>query len=304
MDAIEVSTVSKEYESIRALDELSFSVGNGKLFGIIGADGAGKTTLMRILATLLDYDNGSIKVLGHSSKEIAWIRSHIGYMPQRFSLYQDLSVRENLEFFAAIFGVPSRERPIKMKKLLEFSRLLRFQNRRAGQLSGGMKQKLALSCALIHTPELIILDEPTTGVDPVSRNEFWDILKEIVRGGVSVIVSTPYMDEANICDELLILHKGKKLVQGTPKTLLDSYPLKLFSVSAPRQLNWPPKKSPPAPITMIYPSGGNLYVASDSAECSADIINGLLAGLSPQIVVEQIEPSIEDLFYYLLKGSE
>ncbi|MFH0919858.1 MAG: ABC transporter ATP-binding protein [Fibrobacterota bacterium] len=223
--AVKVEALTRHFGEVIALNGVSLEIPIHTLYGIIGADGAGKSTLFDILATLLTPDTGRAVVLGlDATLNPAALRSHIGFMPQKFSLYEDLSVKENLLFFADIFGVERHERDKRLKRLLEFSRLAPFQERRVRFLSGGMKQKLALSCALIHTPELLILDEPTTGVDPVSRKEFWDLLRELKEGGMTLLVSTPYMEEAEYCDRLALLHQGRVLMEGTPAGLLSAYP--------------------------------------------------------------------------------
>jgi len=225
MYSIEAKDLKKNYSGEHALQGASLSVPRGSLFGLIGPDGAGKTTFLRVLATLIDADSGQACVLAHDVKSgMAAIRGLIGYMPQRFSLYEDLSVQENMLFFADIFCVAPDKRLERIERLLKFSRLSLFRDRRAGALSGGMKQKLALSCALIHTPELLILDEPTTGVDPLSRREFWSILKELNRSGVTILTSTPYLDEAAFCDGIALFHQGRVLLSGAPPDLLKSPP--------------------------------------------------------------------------------
>jgi ABC-2 type transport system ATP-binding protein len=222
---VQAVDLAKNYAGEHALRGATLNVPKGSLFGLIGADGAGKTTFLRILATLLDADNGTARVLSHDVKTgMAAIRGAIGYMPQRFSLYEDLTVEENMAFFADIFCVPAEDRGGRMDRLLRFSRLSPFKARRAGALSGGMKQKLALSCALIHTPELLVLDEPTTGVDPLSRREFWSILRELKAQGVSILVSTPYLDEAEYCGRVALFHRGRVLASGAPKELMESGP--------------------------------------------------------------------------------
>src|SRR4051812_36299229 len=199
--AVSIRGLSKDHAGERALRGLSLDVPDPSLFGIIGADGAGKSTLMNILATLADPDSGTARILGRDlAEEFPSIRSDIGYMPQRFSLYQDLSVLENLDFFADIFGIAGQAKRDRMRELLAFAGLAEFTGRRAGQLSGGMKQKLALACTLVHRPRLLLLDEPTVGVDPVARRDFWTMLKALRRDGVTLMVSTPYMDEAALCD--------------------------------------------------------------------------------------------------------
>ena len=218
--SISINDVTKNYGSICALDNVSFEVEKGELFGLIGPDGAGKTTLFRILTTLLVPDSGTATVEGLDAiKDYKRIRSIVGYMPGRFSLYQDLSVEENLEFFASIFGVDVKDNYDIIAPI--YSQIEPFAKRRAGKLSGGMKQKLALSCALIHRPQVLFLDEPTTGVDAVSRSEFWDMLAGLKQYGISILVSTPYMDEAGMCDRIALINEGKILKIDTPENIKD-----------------------------------------------------------------------------------
>jgi ABC-2 type transport system ATP-binding protein len=233
MTAIEVENFRKNYGLVEAVKGVTLSVNKGELFGLIGPDGAGKTTLLRSICTLLNPDEGVIRVNNlETIQNIAQIRSILGYMPQRFSLYQDLSVEQNLRFFAELFQVPPGERQEREEQLYHFSRLSPFKKRLAGALSGGMKQKLALSCALIHTPDILILDEPTYGVDPVSRTEFWDILRQIQREGTTMLVSTAYMDEADQCDRVALFFKGKISAIDTPEALKKNYRYPLFRVEA------------------------------------------------------------------------
>ena len=218
--SISINDVTKNYGSICALDNVSFEVEKGELLGLIGPDGAGKTTLFRILTTLLVPDSGTATVEGLDAiKDYKRIRSIVGYMPGRFSLYQDLSVEENLEFFASIFGVDVKDNYDIIAPI--YSQIEPFAKRRAGKLSGGMKQKLALSCALIHRPQVLFLDEPTTGVDAVSRSEFWDMLAGLKQYGISILVSTPYMDEAGRCDRIALINEGKILKIDTPENIKD-----------------------------------------------------------------------------------
>lgn len=222
MQAIEVSHISKSYGKVKALDDVSFSVGQGEMFGLIGPDGAGKTTLFRILCTLLLADQGTASVDGYDVVgQMRQIRSRVGYMPGRFSLYQDLTVRENLEFFATLFGTTVEEGYDSIRAI--YSQIERFADRKAGALSGGMKQKLALSCALVHQPTILFLDEPTTGVDPVSRKEFWEMLGTLKERGITIVASTPYLDEVRCCERVAFLHEGK--VQGIdkPELILDRF---------------------------------------------------------------------------------
>ena len=307
--AVEGTTLSKAFGDVSALQSVSFSVPEGKLLGLIGADGAGKSTLLRILVPLICADNGSAFVLGHNAAtEFSAIRALVGYMPQKFSLYQDLSVRENMLFFADVFGVTVASRRERMERLLDFSRLAPFQDRRAADLSGGMKQKLALSCALIHTPKLLVLDEPTTGVDPVSRREFWEILFDLKRQGITIIVSTPYMDEAASCDLLLFLHKGAVLQQGTPIDLLAAYEgaeNPELETRTTGVLGLPPSAMRPPPgMSLIYPLAGELRIAGP-AEASPEAILAHVRPFLPNAgAVQRIAPTIEDLLLFLLSEQE
>ncbi len=231
MNAIQVEQLRKSFGPVTALQEVSLVVRQGEIFGLIGPDGAGKTTLMRILCTLLAPDAGTVQVLGLDvKKDLLSVRSRIGYMPQQFSLYQDLSVEQNLNFFADLFQVPAQEKEIRIRQLYRFSRLEPFKKRKAGKLSGGMKQKLALSCALIHTPELLILDEPTYGVDPISRQEFWELLHSIRDQGTTIFVSTAYMDEAEKCDRAAFIYEGGIRLVGTTEELKAHYHYPIYRV--------------------------------------------------------------------------
>lgn len=303
MFAVETKDLCKNYAGENALQGVSFSASAGQLYGIIGADGAGKTTLIRILVTLISSDSGSASVLGYDvTKDVQKIRSEIGYMPQRFSLYQDLTVKENLVFFADVYGVSSRDRNERMAKLLQFSRLEPFQKRRAANLSGGMKQKLALSCALIHTPKLLILDEPTTGVDPVSRKEFWEILKELITQGITVIVTTPYMDEATICDSLLILHNGEVLRCGSPTELIKNYPYDIYKIESDSDtINCPQNVALPQGVVLMYPSGGFVHAVVDkNIQNRNELLSRIQTGIPEVTRLSKTESSIEDLFFLLI----
>ena len=222
MNAIEVSHISKSYGKVKALDDVSFSVGRGEVFGLIGPDGAGKTSMFRILSTLLLPDQGTATVDGFSTvSQMRDIRRRVGYMPGRFSLYQDLTVRENLEFFATLFGTTVDEGYDSIRAI--YSQIERFGNRKAGALSGGMKQKLALSCALVHSPSVLFLDEPTTGVDPVSRKEFWDMLSSLKERGITIVAATPYLDEVRRCERVAFLSEGRLQGIDTPDAILDRF---------------------------------------------------------------------------------
>jgi len=229
--AVSVRGLVKRFGRIAALEDVSFDVRPSELFGFVGPDGAGKTTLFRILTTLLLPDGGTAEVLGLDVRRDLWgVRARVGYMPGRFSLYPDLTVAENLDFFASVFGT-TVERGYDVIAPI-YRQIEPFRDRRAAALSGGMKQKLALSCALVHRPELLLLDEPTTGVDAVSRREFWDLLAELRASGLPIVVSTPYMDEADRCDRVALIHKGRILEVDAPAAISARYPLPLIAVRA------------------------------------------------------------------------
>lgn len=228
---IQVQNISKSYHNILAIESITFEVKEGELFGLIGPDGAGKTTLFRILTTLLLANEGTATVAGFDVvKEYKSIRNVVGYMPGKFSLYQDLTVEENLNFFATIFGTTIEENYDIIKEI--YVQIEPFKNRRAGKLSGGMKQKLALCCALIHKPKVLFLDEPTTGVDPVSRKEFWEMLKRLQQKGITILVSTPYMDEAALCDRIALIQKGSILKIDTPENIIKKYDKTIYDVQS------------------------------------------------------------------------
>lgn len=229
--SIKVQNISKSYKSLKAVDDVSFEVNDGELFGLIGPDGAGKTTLFRILTTLLFANEGTATVSDFDVvQDYKAIRNSVGYMPGKFSLYQDLTVEENLKFFATIFGTNIEENYELIKDI--YIQIEPFKTRRAGALSGGMKQKLALCCALIHAPKVLFLDEPTTGVDPVSRKEFWQMLKRLQQKGITILVSTPYMDEASLCDRIALIQKGKILKIDTPENIINNYEKIIYDVQA------------------------------------------------------------------------
>ena len=227
--SISVQNISKSFKNVSAIQNISFEVKSGELFGLIGPDGAGKTTLFRTLTTLLIPNEGNAIVAGHDIiKNVKEIRNSVGYMPGKFSLYQDLTIAENLAFFATIFGTTIEENYDLIEDI--YVQIEPFKNRRAGALSGGMKQKLALCCALIHKPEVLFLDEPTTGVDPVSRKEFWEMLKRLKQKGITILVSTPYMDEAVLCDRIALIQKGEILKIDTPENIVSSYEKTIYDI--------------------------------------------------------------------------
>lgn len=302
--AVEAAGIAKDHAGEQALKGVALQVSPGTLFGVIGADGAGKSTLMNILATLTDADAGKARVLGLDlAKDFRAIRRDIGYMPQRFSLYQDLSVEENLDFFADIFSLPRPIKKERMASLLRFAALETFRDRRAGNLSGGMKQKLALACTLIHRPRLILLDEPTVGVDPVARRDFWHLLQTLRQEGLTLLVSTPYMDEAALCDRLILLHQGSILAEGPPADLLAAYPYRLFRVEGgSRTLHYPADRPAPEGFALIYPAAGALHAAAapGGSVVPADLLEKVRARVPEAREMRAIEPGIEDLLFALL----
>lgn len=299
MYAVEVSGLQKTYNkgNAVALKNISFHVKHGELFGLIGPDGAGKTSLFRVLTTLLLPDGGWAKVDGFDVvNEYESIRSRIGYMPGRFSLYQDLTVEENLNFFATLFGTTIEENFHLIRDI--YIQIEPFKSRRAGKLSGGMKQKLALCCALIHKPSVLFLDEPTTGVDAVSRKEFWEILRRLKEQNIAILVSTPYMDEANLCDRIALIQEGSILSIDTPQAIADSFPDDLFAVRSttmPSLLqllrNHPDVKS-------CFAFGDDVHVTFKTD--MPDIISYLINHNQQDVEVRQVYPGIEDCFIQLM----
>ena len=300
--SISVKNISKSYGKVQAVQNVSFEVKEGEIFGLIGPDGAGKTTLFRILTTLLIADSGTAEVDGkdvvNNYKEI---RKNVGYMPGRFSLYQDLSVEENLEFFATIFGTTIEENYELIEDI--YVQIAPFKKRRAGDLSGGMKQKLALSCALIHKPKVLFLDEPTTGVDPVSRKEFWEMLKRLQQKGISILVSTPYMDEAALCDRIALLQDGKLLEIDTPQNISKRFPTKLYNVSSDNTYQLIQDLKSYKTMHSVFPFGEWIhYTDSKKVFNPKDLLAYLKEKEHTAIVIEETVPTIEDTFMELSKG--
>lgn len=293
---IVVQNISKSYQSLQAVDAISFEVKEGELFGLIGPDGAGKTTIFRILTTLLIPSQGEAQVLGFDVvKDYKSIRKSVGYMPGKFSLYQDLTVEENLQFFATIFGTTIEENYELIKDI--YIQIEPFKNRRAGALSGGMKQKLALCCALIHAPKVLFLDEPTTGVDPVSRKEFWQMLKRLQQKGITILVSTPYMDEASLCDRIALIQKGKILKIDTPSTIISEFDKIIYAVSATHkhQLILDLKVYPT--MHSVYAFGEFIHYIDKKNDFHSQDLNAYLISKNHQnIEISRIEPTIEDIF--------
>lgn len=298
---LEAVDFHKHYGDTHAVKGVSFTVEQGELFGLIGPDGGGKTSLIRSMVSLLKIEQGELYFQGKSVQQnIKFVRRKIGYMPQRFSLYQDLSVEENLIFFADLFGVPKTERRKKLQELNDFSGLEPFKRRKAGDLSGGMKQKLALSCMLIHSPGVIVLDEPTFGVDPLSRSEFWQILKKLRNAGTSILVSTAYMDEAAHCDRVGLMFQGKMLVQDRPENLkvLFDHPLYQLLTSDVNKAYRVLKDSGLCSFCQLFGEGPHICLSENSGK------NQLLSFLEESDIryksLEEIEPGIEDVFLKLM----
>ena len=298
MFAIKVENISKSFGKVKALDSISFEVEQGELFGLIGPDGAGKTTLFRVLATLLNPDEGGAEVDGFDIvKDYHAIRERVGYMPGRFSLYQDLTVEENLNFFAALFGVKVEDSYDLVAPI--YRQIEPFKKRRAGKLSGGMKQKLALSCALIHRPSVLFLDEPTTGVDAVSRSEFWDMLADLKQRGITILVSTPYMDEASRCDRVALCNEGRILGIDTPTDIVAGFDSPLYAVQADNmyQLLLAIRKA--TGVLECYPFGEAHHLIADR-EFEIEQFKVELADVQG-LCIEPTEPTIEDMFIKLMK---
>lgn len=303
MAAVTVNNIVKKYGTkksiVTALHGLSFEVAPGELFGIIGPDGAGKTSLFRILTTLLLADEGTATVDGLDVvKEYKNIRQRVGYMPGRFSLYQDLTVKENLDFFATIFNTTVEKNYDLVKDI--YSQIEPFKDRRAGKLSGGMKQKLALSCALIHRPSVLFLDEPTTGVDAVSRKEFWEMLKRLKEQGITILVSTPYMDEAGLCDRVALMQAGKILSVNTPEAIVQSFNLDLLAVKSNDRLRLLKELETCELVKEAYAFGEYQHVVMKSGGLQE--LSGYLESKGIVFEAKQASPNIEDCFMALMKA--
>ncbi|PHS67943.1 MAG: ATPase [Flavobacterium sp.] len=299
--SISVQHISKSFKEVAALKDISFEVKEGELFGLIGPDGAGKTTLFRVLTTLLFADKGVATVANYDVVEgYKAIRNSVGYMPGKFSLYQDLTVEENLTFFATIFGTTIEENYDLIKEI--YVQIEPFKNRRAGDLSGGMKQKLALSCALIHKPKVLFLDEPTTGVDPVSRKEFWEMLKRLQKKGITILVSTPYMDEAALCDRIALIQDGKILEIDTPKSIVNKFPKVLYNVKASNMYQLIKSLKEYKHQYSVYPFGEFVHYTDQRNDFNPkDLINYLKEKDLKEITITETAPTIEDVFMELAK---
>jgi len=300
--AIHCDSISKKYGETEAVKDISFDVNRGEIFGIIGPDGAGKTTIFRILTTLLLPDKGNASVDGFDVvNEYKDIRNRVGYMPGRFSLYQDLTVEENLNFFATVFNTTIEENYELVKDI--YQQIEPFKKRRAGKLSGGMKQKLALCCALIHKPSVLFLDEPTTGVDPVSRKEFWGMLKKLKLQGITILVSTPYMDEASLCDRIGLIQNGEFLKIDTPKNIVGQYKNKLWAVQSDTMYKLLNDLRAYEMTKNCFAFGDKHHVSIDNLQISIESLTAYLKQRGhTNIAIREIEPSIEDCFMLLIQS--
>jgi ABC-type multidrug transport system ATPase subunit len=305
MESVILNNITKVYGKDKkvAVDKISFSVNKGEVFGIIGPDGAGKTSIFRMLTTLLLPDGGTATVNGFDIvKDYKKIRNTVGYMPGKFSLYQDLSVEENLNFFATVFGTTVAENYDLVKDI--YIRIEPFKNRRAGKLSGGMKQKLALCCALIHKPDVLFLDEPTTGVDPVSRKEFWEMLKRLKQQHITIVVSTPYMDEATLCDRIALMQNGNILSIDTPGNIIQSYPGNLYRIKSGNLYDLLKNLNRFEYTLSCYTFGEYLHLSltNDDEQTKKALVTYLQNAGHHDAELHPVTPSIEDCFIKLLKN--
>jgi ABC-2 type transport system ATP-binding protein len=300
-EAVRLESLTRRFGQTPAVTDLTFEIGSGELFGIVGPDGAGKTTLLRVLAGVLPPSSGDAHVLGVSvARDPEAVKPHIAYMAQRFGLYEDLSVRENILFYADLYRVPRADLPARIERLYRFSRLGEFEQRLAGKLSGGMKQKLGLCCALVHQPAILLLDEPTFGVDPISRRDLWLILHEMVASGMTVIVTTSYMDEAERCDRVALLHEGSLLALAAPASIQGMLGGRLYAVQAddPRAVRDTLRRMKSVRRAVLF---GDTVHAVMHEETTPDLVQGALtaAGVD-DAVVARIGASLEDAFIELV----
>ena len=306
MDAIQINELTQKFGNVTAVDRLKLAVNQGEIFGLLGPDGAGKTTIMRLLAGLMAPSEGDAWISGfHTVNDVEPLRNIISYMPQRFGLYLDLTVQENIDFYADLYNVPKKIRKEKIPELLAFSNMTPFRDRQARNLSGGMKQKLALACALIHTPRVLLLDEPTNGVDPLSRRDFWRILYRLLEDKVTIFVSTAYLDEAERCDRIGLLHKGQLILSGKPAEIKTQMRGIIVEVrcSAPRQ-------ALPLLIADLSPVSSGLFgnkihlVMLEEASQALAIVKNRLQKIGVQAEVEIVVPSLEDVFISMIMPLE
>ena len=301
MKIVSAQGLSKSYGSVPALKDLSFEVNKGEIYGLIGPDGAGKTTLFRILTTLMLADSGTAMVDGLDVvKDYKKIRNIIGYMPGKFSLYQDLTVEENLRFFATLFNTTIEENYYLIEDI--YKQIEPFKKRRAGKLSGGMKQKLALSCSLIHKPTVLFLDEPTTGVDPVSRKEFWDMLGKLKAQGITILVSTPYMDEAILCDRIALIMGGEFMQVDTPQNIIEGYSEILWSVQTNRMHQLLKDLRNLSSVKSSFSFGETFHITVEEQLSTEGLKAYLTSKAHTDIEIKTIKPTIEDCFMLLSKN--
>ncbi|MDX9945943.1 MAG: ABC transporter ATP-binding protein [Bacteroidales bacterium] len=301
--AIESSGIWKNFGDTEALKDISFDVNEGEIFGFIGPDGAGKTTLFRIITTLLLPDRGTMTILGHdSTKGFKKLRENIGYMPGRFSLYLDLTVEENLNFYASVFGTRVEDNYELISDI--YSHIEPFKERLAGKLSGGMKQKLALSCALIHRPRLLVLDEPTTGVDAVSRTEFWEMLRKLRQHDITIVVSTPYMDEAIRCDRVALIQAGQIMTIDKPQNIRDGFSRRLFSAKAADKYRLLIALRQYPGTLSVYPFGDSIHVTFQEEKPDKALSEFLEKNGITDAVINETEAGIEDRFLELMGKEE
>ncbi len=302
--AIEVNRLTKSFPGVRAVDGLSFDVNAGEIFGLVGPDGAGKTTTLRMLAGILPPDAGRAAVAGCDVARHPESAKHsLSYMPQRFGLYEDLTVDENIRFYANLFGVRKGERESRSTQLLKAAGMSEFRTRMAGKLSGGMKQKLGLVCALIHRPKVILLDEPTTGVDPVSRRDFWRILYELSAEGVAILASTAYLDEAERCHRVALMHQGKLLFSDTPANLKAKLRKAVLSITSTEPRGLRAELEHAEGISSLVLTGDGIHVVvDDAARRIPEFTARLKSANVPFDAIQQITPTIEDLFVDAVAG--
>ncbi|MCK9364162.1 MAG: ABC transporter ATP-binding protein [Syntrophales bacterium] len=306
MEVIRAEALTKSFNDLTAVEDLTFTVQEGEIFGLVGPDGAGKTTTMRLLTAIVDPTAGDAWVTGHHTvRDAEAIKEDIGYMSQRFGLYPDLSVMENIDFYADIYGVSRKGREEKVDRLLAFSNLTPFKRRLAGNLSGGMKQKLGLACALIHIPKVLFLDEPTNGVDPVSRRDFWRILYQLLREKVTIFVSTAYLDEAERCNRVGLIHKGKLLALGTPgelKTLMQGTIVEIRATEPRRAAALLQDRFPSGSVGLF---GSRVHVVTHDPDTIIALSAEILGGSGIKLAgARAVEPSLEDVFISVVGAKE
>lgn len=300
--AVKTTSLSKSFAGNLAVHDLNLAISKGELYGLVGPDGAGKSTTMRLLAAIMEPTSGEAWVAGHSIlTEGERVKERIGYMSQRFGLYEDLTVMENIIFYADLYEIPARERPDRIERLLGFSNLTPFQDRLAGKLSGGMKQKLGLACALVHTPEVLFLDEPTNGVDPVSRRDFWKILYDLLKEGVTILVSTSYLDEAERCARIGLMHKGRILIEDEPKTVRASLRATMIEVWSDHARSALERVQGADGVRSVSLYGDRLHITLQSGAEASDLIARMKAQGIAVKEHREILPSLEDVFISMVE---